>query len=275
VPQVLSRAPDSEHTIYRFEAEGEPLGTVVMPVLNSMPADAVMSLRRLDLHTWTPDRHIDFTMISQSSVLTAARNEAVQKMRGDWLLFIDSDMTYDADAVQRLVESREEHDLDIVGGLCFRRSHPYQPTMYMREKPDSGMYNFLESWEPDSMVEVDATGMAFCIIHKRVFEKIAGTEMPPYAARQELGLPQFFKWVGQLGEDLRFCQDAKAAGCHIFVDTSIKIGHVGERIVTEREFLIELALRPEEFVHERRRANAAMGLPTASREDALERVRNL
>ena len=142
----------------------------------------------------------------------------------------------------------------------------------MRERADGGMYNFLERWDSD-IVEVDASGMAFMVIHKRVFEKIAGSKMPPYEERLKIGPPQFFKWVGVLGEDLRFCQDAKAAGCRIFVDTRIKIGHVAETVITERDFLMELALRDRTLVRERRKANKRMGLKTVSPVQALLKLR--
>jgi hypothetical protein len=178
-------------------------------------------------------------------------------------------MVWRPDAVKRLIEVREEHDLDIVGGLCFRRSDPYQPTLYMREHPTEGAYNYLEAWDQD-VVEVDATGMAFCLIHRRVFERIAGEPMPPLAERTRPAA--FFQWNGQTGEDLMFCQMAKASGSRIWVDTRIKIGHVGETEFGEEHYLYALARREPEVVEERRRINDQMGLPTVTPAEAKERL---
>lgn len=210
---------------------------------------------------WIPEGKTVERHIIQGGILTLQRNEAVQRMEGDWLLFIDDDMVWQPDAVRRLVEVRDELDLDMVGALCFRRSEPYQPTLYMREQPTSGAYNFLERWD-DGVVEVDATGMAFVLIHKRVFEKIAGSKMPSAEVRKRLGPSQFFKWEGVLGEDLRFCQDAKAAGCRIYVDTRIQIGHMSEVEIGQRQFLMEMALRKPDLLAARQKANDAMQLPT-------------
>ena len=264
----LNRAPGSEHEVFQMKTPGEPVGSVALPVRDHLSAGTTTALMMTDWASWLgPDQTIDRFLI-QGGILTLQRNESVQRMKGDWLLFIDDDMVWQPDAIRRLVEVREEHDLDMVGALCFRRSEPYQPTLYMRESKNAGAYNYLESWDSD-VIEVDATGMAFMLIHKRVFEKIAGVKMPPSEERMRLGPPNFFRWDGTLGEDLRFCQDAKAAGCKIWVDTRVEIGHVSEITVRHKDFLRQLALRPQDVVEIRQKVNDKMGFPTMTREDAL------
>jgi hypothetical protein len=259
-------------TMYRMTRPGDPIGTISLPVRDHISAATATSLLMTDLsREWIPEGKTVERHIIQGGILTLQRNEAVQRMEGDWLLFIDDDMVWQPDAVRRLVEVRNELDLDMVGALCFRRSAPYQPTLYMREQPTSGSYNYLETWDSD-VVEVDATGMAFVLIHKRVFEKIAGSKMPSAAARRQMGPSQFFKWEGVLGEDLRFCQDAKAAGCRIYVDTRIKIGHMAEVEIGGRQFLMEVALRSDEEHSARAHANLKMGLETLTRNEAREKL---
>jgi glycosyltransferase involved in cell wall biosynthesis len=249
---------------------GEAIGTIGIPVRDHLSAATTTALMMTDLsRSWIPPERSVFKSIVQGNNLVLARNELVQRMQGDWLLFIDDDMVWEPDAVRRLVAAREELDLDMLGALCFRRSPPYQPTLYMREGPDKGAYNFLEKWESD-VIEVDATGMAFIIIHKRVFERMAGSPMPSLEERIKLGPPNVFRWQGVLGEDLRFCQEAKASGSRVFVDTRIPIGHVSERIITHRDFLMELALRPIDVLVERIRINNEMGFPTMGRGEAME-----
>jgi hypothetical protein len=208
------------------------------------------------------------------SILTSQRNEAIMRMRGEWLLFIDDDMVWRPDAVGKLVKRRDEFDLDMVGGLCFRRGEPFQPTMYMRETPTSGGYNFREVWDEEEVVEVDATGCAFLLIHKRVFELIAGGPMPPYAHRTREGgpPPNYFRWEGSLGEDLRYCPDAKDAGARIWVDTSSPIGHISERVVGHDDFLAQLAKRDDRTWMARKALNDSMGLPTMTQSEARERL---
>lgn len=268
----LTEAPDSTLELFKLRDVGESIGTICIPVRDHLSTFTTSSLMMTDLsRSWVPEGKSVYRTLIQGGILTLQRNQAIQRMEGDWIVFIDDDMVWEPDAVKRLVQAREEHDLDMLGALCFRRTSPFQPTLYMRETPTSGGYNFLERWDSD-IVEVDATGLAFIVIHKRVFERIAGTPMPPLEERAKLGLPNFFRWEGQLGEDLRFCQDAKASGSKIFVDTRIEVGHVSEIVVNHHHFLMELALRDDELLAARRIVNDGMGLPTVEREEAMKEL---
>lgn len=245
----------------------DPLGTIGLPVrdhMNTMTATALLQTDWAFLGPRTLDR-----IIVKGSILTLQRNECVQRMRGGWLLFIDDDMVWQADAVARLVARYDELKVEfpdtpiMVGGLCFRRVPPHQPTMYMREQPTAGLYNFLEKWSTD-VVEVDATGMAFVLIEQAVFEAVMGG--PMLSAEERLARPPWlhFEWTAYMGEDIGFCQKAKDAGARIFVDTTIEIGHVGEYVFGLRDFWDQITQRPIEVERARRKLNAAQGLPTLS-----------
>jgi hypothetical protein len=272
MPKVIGAdwTPGSALAVYSADSPGkEVLGTIAIPVRDHLNAATTTALVGTDF-SFVPTGKAVTRKIIQGGILTMQRNEAVQRMEGDWLLFIDDDMVWEPDAVARLIAVRDELDLDIVGGLCCRRTPPYQPTLYVRENPTSGAYNFLEKWDTD-VVEVDATGMAFVLIHKRVFERIAGP-MPSLDERVALGLPEFFSWQGKFGEDLRFCQDARASGSRVFVDTRIRIGHISEVEIGLPHFLQEIALRGPDVEEARRKVNDRMGLPTMTAQEAKEKL---
>lgn len=264
--------PASSLDVYTLGMSGddETVGTIALPVRDHINSATMTSWFMTDYSFLTGTSNVS-RFILQGNILTLQRNEAVQRMNGDWLLFIDDDMVWSPDAVGRLIASREEHDLDMLGALCFRRSDPYQPTLYMREQPLSGGYNHLEDW-PDGIVEVDATGLAFLLIHKRVFEAIAESPMPPLQERTKGPPPNFFRWEGTLGEDLRFCQDAKKAGMRIWVDTRIEVGHIGEHEIRRKNYLTSLATRDQAIVRARKKVNDRMGLPTVTRKQAREKL---
>jgi hypothetical protein len=274
VPKTIRVADPTapEITVYRAEQKGKTVGTIAMCTRDRISAGSAISWLMADRHSFVaPDENIS-QFIIQGHVLTLQRNECVQRMEGDWIIFVDDDMTFQPDAIKRLVETQRKFDLDMVGGLCFQRSEPYQPTMYMREQPDAGNYVFLEDWEDGAVVEVDATGMAFVLITKRLFEAIAG-EFPSLEDRLGRRPPAYFRWDEKgYGEDLTFCQDAKKAGARIFVDTSIKTGHIGEHVANEKTFFHGLAERPDDVVNLRRHINEKLGLPTMSREQAIDRL---
>lgn len=269
-------APLATLEVLSARSADEPLGTVAMPVRDHLNTATAMSLLRTDFSFSGGIGGMDIQMI-QGSILTLQRNEAVQKMRGEFLLFIDDDMVFEPDALERLVDTHfwlnsQIDEPHIVGGLCFRRTPPYQPTMYMRQAPTNGGYNFLEDWKSD-VVEVDATGCAFLLIPRVALEAIAETEMPPYEERIKMTrLPNFFRWEGAVGEDLRFCQDFKAVGGRIFIDTRIAIGHISEISVGYDQFLQGLANRPQPIESAQRKINQKLGLPTMSRTRARKKL---
>jgi GT2 family glycosyltransferase len=250
------------------ERKDDPVGTVAMPIRDSINAQTMMSLMQTD---WPGQ--VD-KLWARGNLLALQRNHLVGRMRGEWILFIDDDMTWEPDAVKRLVETKdtlEEQGLepDVVGALCFSRSIPHQPTLYFKW-PEQGSYNFMEDWD-DDVVEVDATGMAFALIRKAAFERLSGSEMPPYEERRRLvRSPDFFRWYGGLGEDLRFCEDVRSVGGRVFVDTRIEIGHVSEKTVTRKDFVREIAERSDLDQVNRERINGDMGLPTMTRRKAKQ-----
>jgi hypothetical protein len=257
-------------------------GTIAMVTRDNVSAPTAISWLMTDMSFLAPGEFIA-RYIVQGNVLVFQRNECIQKMDGDWILFIDSDMTWQPGAIRALVETREKFDLDILGGLCFQRSSPYQPTLYMnadKVPPDeettwSG-FTFLEEWDPDAAVEVDATGMAFCLIHKRVFDRIlqqaTGEGFPDFETRKDMRPPPFFKWTGEFGEDFQFCREAKASGSKIFVDTSVKIGHVGDHVITEETFLREVVFRPPYAQEFREKQLEGIGQRAITPDEARKRL---
>jgi glycosyltransferase involved in cell wall biosynthesis len=268
---IEALAPVSSIALDARRTTADPIGTVAIPVRDTVNTRTMFSMLATDWPEPTDK------LFANGNLLALQRNTLVQRMRGDWILFIDDDMVWEPDAMKRLLASRDAleaqgHEVDVLGALCCRRQPPYQPTLYVRHK--SGAYNFLEDWETD-IIEVDATGMAFALISKRAFERIAGTPMPPYEERTRFDKsPDFFRWIGSLGEDLRFCQDLKTAGGHIYVDTTIRIGHLSEKEVGLREFWEEIVDRDPEVTNVRRKANRKMGLNTLTPTEARRRLRD-
>jgi len=274
VPKTLRVADPTapQLQLYTARQEGRAVGTIAMCTRDKISAPTALSWLMSDYSFLGPDEVVS-RYIVQGHVLTLQRNECVQRMQGDWIIFVDDDMTWQPDAFARLVATQQKFDLDMVGGLCFQRGAPFQPTLYMREEPNAGQYVFLEDWARDEVVEVDATGMAFVLITRRLLEAIAG-EFPPLEERIKRRPPSYFRWDEKgFGEDMTFCQDAKLAGGRIFVDTAVKIGHIGEFVIDERMFLGELAGREDEITEMRRAINDKMGLPTMTAEMAREKLR--
>lgn len=154
----------------------------------------------------------------------------------EWLLFVDSDMGFAPDTLERLLGSAST-DRPIVGGLCFglRRvgtdpDHHGEkfrqfPTIYQWvERDDEVGFQIVTDYPRDEIVQVGATGAALVLIHREVMEKV----------RDQFG-DHWFDQVthpkGNNGKGTKFSEDmsffirAQACGFPIYVDTSVKTCH--------------------------------------------------
>jgi len=153
----------------------------------------------------------------------------------DYLFMIDDDMLAPPDLFYRLAK----HDVDVVAALAFTRNPPHRPVIYAtREGYDkvSGKDYFqnetVYNYPRNSLVECDAVGFGAVLIKTAVFDKLEA--------------PIFFGEHGT-GEDVLFCIRAKKAGARIFMDTSVKLGHLTHHgIVTEEYSDAYNKMTPEE-----------------------------
>lgn len=142
------------------------------------------------------------------------------------ILWVDDDMVFPNDALQRLLA----HDKDIVGGLCFNRRAPaYQPIVAKHYDPALVMpmnaTGFVYDLPKSGLIECDATGGAFLLVRAQVFRDIEAKFGP-----ESWWIPD-----GEASEDFSFCRRAKACKYKIFVDCDLEIGHVGEVVIGRRE----------------------------------------
>jgi hypothetical protein len=131
------------------------------------------------------------------------------------ILFIDSDMRFPQDMIERLLK----HDLDIVATNCARRRMPTGPTAQLyKENGDRELVWTMP--ESTGLQEVGSVGMGVMLIKKNVF---AALSEPWFET------PWRVDKRGYIGEDVFFCQKAAAAGFKIWIDHDVskEIGHIG------------------------------------------------
>lgn len=163
------------------------------------------------------------------TMIDTARNnlvlKALENVSVTHILMIDDDMTFAGDFLLKLYS----HDVDIVGGLAFKRTAPYHPCVYTKNATSGDHFPIV----PSVFQEVDAIGTGGILIKREVFEK--------------LKYPWFETWYDETtpdkhwSVDFDFCVKAKAAGFKIFVDPDAAMGHIGEApIITKETFLTHL-----------------------------------
>lgn len=192
--------------------------------------------------------------------LSAPRNSLVRKFlsygKADWMLMLDSDMTFTPDLLERLLEFADPVEAPIVGGLCFGFDDKgeIQPTLFglVGDEAAPQVIRYHE-WPPDAMFQVAATGTACLLIHKSVFERIRDAEIPSRGGKR--GFNDAFPWFQEtahddspVSEDITFCWRAGLLGIPIFVNTAVQLGHIKERELTMDAYLAQRGMLGDESV---------------------------
>lgn len=181
--------------------------------------------------------------------LVAARNEVVRQFLdtpNDFLLWVDADMGFDPMSVYTLLEIAVQGNLPIVGGLCFAsREYAYDnlngyrtiatPTIFQPDIIDGHeSYSAGHMYPVNSLVRCSATGSAFILIHRRVFEAIGSgwyDRLPNHDGSLR-------------GEDVSFCLRAENAGFPIHVFTGAKTSHFKHQWVSEMDYWKSIVAPP-------------------------------
>jgi len=129
------------------------------------------------------------------------------------VLWLDSDMMFPADTVQRLLA----HEKSIVAGNYVTRQYPHKTVAY-RQLNDWTSY--VAHGQDGDLIAVEAVGMGCMLVTTDLLRS-----MP---------LPRFqITWQPQskdhMGEDFYFCQQARAQGHEIWIDQalSLELSHLG------------------------------------------------
>lgn len=194
---------------------------IAIPCMDVIEADFVESLLNL-----RPVGEVEIKLL-KASLVYDARNQitryALEKGGYDFILWLDSDMTFEPDLMEKLmadIEGEEDGEKKMaVTGLCFGRRPPFKPCIYNHLEVQTNGQTVLpvcKNWfdyPRDQVFEIEACGFACLLMRMDMLE-----------AMGIYGVP-FFP-VGGLGEDLTFCWRAKKLDMKFHCDSRLKIGHI-------------------------------------------------
>lgn len=203
---------------------------------------------------------IDMTIIGK------ARNELVHTARQgkpEVLWFLDDDVIVPPHAGVLIDQALE---LNIVSGLYFNRRPPFTPQFYTKasELPGTGMSQLY--WPaleyPPGLAPYDAVGggclavkaEVFKVLEERHLEDRKYIERVTHDLGADMGHPSYvyeaatlledypnlspwFEFLDKKGEDLYFCEKAKAAGYTVWGNSDVKCQHLAEIPIEEAHFL--------------------------------------
>ena len=105
---------------------------------------------------------------------------------------------------------------DICGTLYKGRIEPHPYNVFYWDKDKTRVNQVPGDWEiPNTeLIKVDGVGTGAMLIKTKVLK--------------EMKKPWFF-YEDNRSEDIMFCEEARRQGFKIFVDTTLKIGHIGDK----------------------------------------------
>lgn len=199
---------------------------IAIPCLDMVHTDFVRALLGMEL-----GGEVQFTF-AQSSLVYDGRNKlAGIALDGgfDAVLWLDSDMSFGGDLLKKML-LHFEAGREMVTGLYFTRKAPITPVIYRklyftREDPrfPTPHAEPVEKWPTDAVFPVYACGFGAVMTSTALIGRV----------RDRFGLP--FSPQSGWGEDLSFCIRAHEVGATIYCDSSIRLGHVGQYVYTEKD----------------------------------------
>lgn len=139
----------------------------------------------------TQDEQINYTRATVS-YHSFARNSLVDQMKGDWLLQLDTDITFDPDILSLMLHKMDKWNLDVLVAPYLYKSPPHPPVMYGYDVKKKAK-TIMGDWDRKAdLVPIRGAGAGCLLVHKRTFDKI----------RQKLGCSPFDIYVDKDGSPL-------------------------------------------------------------------------
>jgi hypothetical protein len=145
----------------------------------------------------------------------------------DWILWIDSDIRFNLEHVQKIINSCDKDERPIVSGVYFISKSPEKTIMqpmpcifYSTEKEN--VLNFVHPLPKDNLIEIDSCGMGFVIMHRQIIDKLKliSPNESFFAEKNATNDNDF------VGEDIAFFNKINKAKIPVYADTSILLDHM-------------------------------------------------
>jgi hypothetical protein len=195
-----------------------PIVAVGLPTFDDVKADFALSLAMMVAAT----RDVTFAFNhSKATWVAHARNlivEGALDLKADYILWLDSDMTFPRETLQRLMD----WDRDIVCASYVKKKPPYHIVGKMIAKPgdDLGKQKLVEA---NGLYEMENFGLGVCLVKTEVFRRMS---KPWFHYEYNRGSNVM------TGEDILWCAEVRALGYKLWLDAalSMHVGHIGNYI---------------------------------------------
>jgi cellulose synthase/poly-beta-1,6-N-acetylglucosamine synthase-like glycosyltransferase len=132
-------------------------------------------------------------MRGQSCMVDESANQVAEQFLGDWVLMLDTDHVFAADAFYEMITTFEGNNganlpLDVLVGFTQKRFPPYHPVLY---KTDA--FNAMKDFETifpnpverQTLIPIDSSGAACLMVRRTVFDEIKKCGERPFDRRKK------------------------------------------------------------------------------------------
>jgi glycosyltransferase involved in cell wall biosynthesis len=167
------------------------------------------------LNRLSADKHHIHLNFRRGTYIHDLRNQCFQtalEAEADYLIFIDSDVTFEPDSISRLLESQK----DVIGASYNMKGLPLVSTVKFID--ENGVLIEKQDVPTDRPFKLFAVATGFMLIKMDSVKKLVHPF--DFARNPDESL---------IGEDVNFCKRCRdELGLDIWCDLRIKVGHIGE-----------------------------------------------
>lgn len=189
-----------------------------IPTMDSVPVEFLKSL--CNLMGKLRGDGVDCELRIENGTLVYYAREAIARYavlkNFTHILWLDSDMVFEPEIVEDLQFSGKK----FVTGIAHSRRPPFSSCIFKEIFPG------VEKWKgeyPNNTFQIAACGMACVLMDVEIVRVM------------EDKYPVLFMPTDTYGEDVAFCWRATQCGFDIWAEPSVRVGHVGKRVIYPEE----------------------------------------
>jgi GT2 family glycosyltransferase len=144
-----------------------------------------------------------------------ARHDLLRQMHGEWILMLDTDISFAPDLAARMVATMYRYNVDVVTGIYSYKRPPHYPVLYIHNK-ETDRFEIVADWDRESEIfQVSSAGAGCLLVKRHVFERITA----------ELKENPFDRY-GPKGEDHSFFIRLRKLGIKAWCAWKIEVDHL-------------------------------------------------
>jgi GT2 family glycosyltransferase len=143
----------------------------------------------------------------------------------DWLLWIDSDIVLNKDALEKILNCADKEKHRMISGVYYislnSEESLMEPRICLFDDNEKYAIMPIKNMPENKLIKVDISGFGFLLMHKSVMEEMFEKYPDQNLFEEEQGLGDKF-----IGEDVTFLRKARKIGIPLYAHTGAFVQHM-------------------------------------------------